>query len=358
MGGKSSKNKANAQPKGGGKKDFKFLLLGSGESGKTTFHKQIKLLFDQNFKEEEVRSYIPNIYANVLTTMVSLTNACFKTDENNPFDDMRLLEDGKKFKEMKPEDLILNDKELKKYSPELHQSVVALWADNKVKEAYEKFRYEYHIFDGAGHFLDNLERIKPPNYVPNTEDILNCRRKTIGIVELKFTSEHQGTKLALNIVDVGGQRNERKKWERCFEGVNAVMYVASLGEYDQKCYEDDTTNRMLESLELFESVINNNFFRDAQILLFFNKRDVFAKKIKTSSLAKTFSDYEGGPDHDAGFKFIQQKFLDANKGDPNRIHMFLTQATDKDVVKETFDEVFKLLGSGSFGSGNSTTTGK
>jgi len=45
---------------------------------------------------------------------------------------------------------------------------------------------------------------------------------------------------------------------------------------------------------------------------------------------------------------FNKKFLDANKGNPERIHMFLTQATDKQVVKDTFDEVFKLLGSGAF----------
>jgi len=340
MGKGGSKPTKDTKTKGGGKKDFKFLLLGSGESGKTTFHKQVKLLFDQSFKEEEIRSYIPNIYANVLTTIVGLCTACFKEDEANPFSDSKLFEDGKRFKEMKPEDLILNDKELKKYTPELHQSIMNLWADKNVKSSYEKSRYEYHIFDGAGHFLDNLERIKPPNYVPTTDDILNCRRKTIGIVELKFTTNYGGTELNLNIVDVGGQRNERKKWTNSFVGVNAVMYVASLGEYDQKCYEDDTTNRMLESLELFETVINNNFFKDAQIILFFNKRDVFAKKIKSSPLSKTFPDFSGGQDHDVAFKFIQQKFLDANKGNPERIHMFLTQATDKGVVKDTFDEVF------------------
>lgn len=43
----------------------KLLLLGAGESGKSTIFKQIKLLFQTGFDETELRSYTPVIYANV-----------------------------------------------------------------------------------------------------------------------------------------------------------------------------------------------------------------------------------------------------------------------------------------------------
>ena len=49
--------------------------------------------------------------------------------------------------------------------------------------------------------------------------------------------------------DVGGQRNERKKWIHCFENVTAVIFVAAINEYNQVLYEDNTTSRMDESGE-------------------------------------------------------------------------------------------------------------
>ena len=57
--------------------------------------------------------------------------------------------------------------------------------------------------------------------------------------------------------DVGGQRNERKKWIHCFDSVTAVIFVAALSGYDSKCYEDHTQNRMIEALVLFEDISNS-----------------------------------------------------------------------------------------------------
>ena len=54
--------------------------------------------------------------------------------------------------------------------------------------------------------------------------------------------------------DVGGQRNERKKWIHCFEKVEAVLFVAAISEYDQVIIEDEKTNRMDETLVLFKEI--------------------------------------------------------------------------------------------------------
>lgn len=45
------------------------------------------------------------------------------------------------------------------------------------------------------------------------------------------------------IVDVGGQKSERRKWIHCFENVTSLIFLASLSEYDQVLEEKDTTVR-------------------------------------------------------------------------------------------------------------------
>jgi hypothetical protein len=40
------------------------------------------------------------------------------------------------------------------------------------------------------------------------------------------------------MVDVGGQRSERRKWIHCFESVTTVIFLVALSEYDQVLFEN------------------------------------------------------------------------------------------------------------------------
>merc|ERR1719242_2006817 len=84
-----------------------------------------------------------------------------------------------------------------------------------------------------------------------------------------------------------------KKWIHCFESVTAVLFVAAISEYDQVLYEDENTNRMVESLNLFEEICNSRWFRDTSMILFLNKRDLFEDKIQNVSLSVCFENYDG-----------------------------------------------------------------
>ena len=42
------------------------------------------------------------------------------------------------------------------------------------------------------------------------------------------------------MVDVGGQRSERRKWIHCFDRVQAIIFLVAVSEYDQVLAEDDT----------------------------------------------------------------------------------------------------------------------
>ena len=112
------------------------------------------------------------------------------------------------------------------------------------------------------------------------------------------------------LVDVGGQRSERRKWLHCLDDVVAIIYMAAMDDYDSMLEEDGATNRLQESLELFTTVTGSAYFADKGWILFLNKKDLFAKKIKEKPLNKYFSDIDpkSGSDYDKASAYLLDKY--------------------------------------------------
>lgn len=72
-----------------------------------------------------------------------------------------------------------------------------------------------------------------------------------------------------------------------------MLFCVAMSEYDLKLYEDETVNRMDESLKLFDEICNSKWFSDTSIILFLNKSDIFLEKIKTVDLNVCFKNYKG-----------------------------------------------------------------
>jgi len=72
--------------------------------------------------------------------------------------------------------------------------------------------------------------------------------------------------LDFKFLDVGGQRNERRKWIHCFEGVTAIIFVAAISEFDQVLYEDEKKNRLTEAVDVFQNVCGNHFFKETTFI--------------------------------------------------------------------------------------------
>jgi len=166
---------------------------------------------------------------------------------------------------------------------------------------------------------------------------LRARLRTSGIVERKFKIQNVDFKF----LDVGGQRNERRKWIHCFDGVTSVIFVAAISEYDQVLYEDESQNRLQEAIKEFEKICNNPFFDETAMILFLNKKDLFEDKIQKVNIKVCFPEYRGGQNYEECAEFMQKKFLDVNTGS-KLIFPHFTCATDTQLVQKVF-EACKLV---------------
>lgn len=145
-----------------------------------------------------------------------------------------------------------------------------------------------------------------------------------------------------SMFDVGGQRSERKKWIHCFENVTSIIFCVALSEYDQVLLEETTQNRMIESLVLFDSVVNSRWFMRTSIILFLNKVDLFKQKLGRSPLATYFPDYSGGNDVNRAAKYLLWRFNQVNRAHLN-LYPHLTQATDTSNIRLVFAAVKETI---------------
>mmetsp|Transcript_105935 Transcript_105935/g.129226 ORF Transcript_105935/g.129226 Transcript_105935/m.129226 type:complete len:371 (+) Transcript_105935:77-1189(+) len=339
-----------------GKPEYKLLLLGTGNSGKSTFFKQLTQLHGGGFMEDEYTQGIKHIHDSILAQMKNLLTSC--TEEMGIEFDNKLQESANIIQELSPHASI----------EDVKSHLITLWNDANVKRGFDE-RTNLGVADSASYFFDNIDRIASTNYRPTDKDILLARIPTTGMRKKKF----ELNKNIFNIYDVGGQRAERQKWIHSFQIVHGILFVASLSCYDQTLYEDNKLNAMHESLNLFSEIINSRYFKLTTIMLFLNKNDLFIDELmKGASLSVCFNnDKWNGPNWDKNndynpnkyqnnddikeakvyfencyekaLEFIRQRYQDQCLKKPKLIHFHTTTATDRDIVKKVFWDIQHII---------------
>jgi len=305
---------------------MKILLLGAGESGKSTIFKQMRIIHKDGYSEEERKAFVSTVHHNCLQNMKDLVNAASKL--------------GIQFDPSEKGDpsLILECSNQQLVTLELAPVIKRLWKSQAIQQTYEQ-RNQFQLADSAEYYFREIDRLSAPGFLPTDQDILRTRVRTSGIVEMAFEVDS----VQFKMFDVGGQRNERRKWIHCFDNVQAVLFVAAMSEYDQVLYEDESQNRMLEALSLFAEICNSRYFENTSMILFLNKRDLFEQKIKVVDLKVCFPEYEGGLDFESGCEFLVNQFRMLNQSPSKQIYVHVTCATDTDNIRFVFVAVKDII---------------
>jgi len=441
---------------------IKLLLLGAGESGKSTIFKQMKVLYGVSYTKDDMLNYIPQIYQNTISSMKTLLD--YTEGEVECKEEFAIIhgEDDANFGI--PDDSIL--------TAEIAEVISTLWKDKQVQEAFAD-RSQFQLNDSAQYFIErrikatsvksprddvpltalhychiNEKAIKgegkktdseksiyqvgdkvitkirgselegtvmkiakekkldaklddPPDffydlhfdgdckykvgdhvsappagviknkngetvreykwtenfpavitkvegdtcavkfdeYEPTLSDVMRVRIRTSGIVEEVYNIRG----VTFVMFDVGGQRNERKKWIHCFEDVTAVIFVAAISEYDQALFEDNSVNRITEALNLFHEITHLNWFVETPFILFLNKIDLFEEKIKHIDPGEWFPSYTGGCNYDKAAEFFKQRFLSKLPHNEKECYTHFVCAVDTNNVHKMFSACSEII---------------
>lgn len=203
----------------------------------------MRLIHSVPFNVQEVESYRQLVFNNITHGLKYLLDAMEDmnlevSDENIPH--VRLIEDAQDLRDGQP------------FPIEYHEPLQKLWEDSSVQKCWDRgneaaIPEKYVLYalmlpgseyglrrNSLAYFFADLSRLFDPTYQPSEQDIVHTRARTIGITETRFhLRDHE-----MLMVDVGGQKSERRKWIHCFQDVTSILFLVSLSGYDQCLIED------------------------------------------------------------------------------------------------------------------------
>ena len=204
------------------------------------------------------------------------------------------------------------------------------------------------------------------DYNPSQLDVTKTRIRTTGLVEAKYEINN----VCFHIWDMGGTRNERRKWICSFENVSCVIFTAALNHYDSVLFEDESRNAMLESIQLFDEIVNSKWFKRTEFVLFLTKLDTFKALLRNGvSLSKCFNEengwnglqwndddmyYRNGKDEvkddeifeqccEVAIDFIRDIYVSCNRNNFKRVFVHVVDATNKTQVERVFWDVQNIV---------------
>lgn len=173
------------------------------------------------------------------------------------------------------------------------EDIIQLWDDLDVQEHLA--RRNIALQNQAGFFLDDVKRIAEENYIPTPEDILRARVQTMGPEEHHIPLESENGKEWI-VYDVGGSRSQRAAWAQFFDNVTTIIFLAPASAFNQVLVEDETVNRMADTMKLWRNLCGNRLLQSVELVLFLNKMDILDKKLKAGiQFAKYVTSYKDRP---------------------------------------------------------------
>ncbi|PBK63551.1 heterotrimeric G protein alpha subunit 4 [Armillaria solidipes] len=294
---------------------IKVLLLGTGDSGKSTVLKQMRLIHSISFSQdiEYYRQLIPD---NLTGGLKCILDAMYDMGLTVSKDNIRYIHEIKDW-------WCVRDGE--PFPVRYCQPLKALWRDPGVQEAWQRGN-EAALPENLEYFFSDLDRLFDPQYQPTEQDIIQCRVRTIGIKETIFYLQDR----ELTVVDVGGQKSERRKWIHCFKDATSILFLVSLSGYDQCLVEDENVNQMHDAMAVWEPICRSQWFERTSIILLLNKNDLFEQKVPHSDIKNYFPDFDGEPgDVRAGREYFKHRFSKlATRAERRDIYIHVITATD------------------------------
>ncbi|KAJ7721957.1 guanine nucleotide binding protein, alpha subunit [Mycena maculata] len=217
----------------------------------------------------------------------------------------------------------------------LAEDMKALWNHQTVQALL--VRQNLRLQEAAGFFLDCLDEVTAPRYLPSDDHILRARLKTLGVSEYRIRMTSGGMTGSISrdwrIYDVGGHRSLRPAWAPYFDDMDSIIFLAPISAFDQVLAEEPRVNRLADSVNLWTTIVSNKLLANTNVILFLNKIDIMKSKLESGiKLVDYVNSYGRRPnDLENASNYLRKKFAGIQRENSPSHRVFychLTTVTD------------------------------
>ncbi|XP_061097749.1 guanine nucleotide-binding protein subunit alpha-14-like isoform X2 [Conger conger] len=304
----------------------RFYMIGEENSGMTTLFRQIRIIHGEGYSDQDRGGFTRTVFQNLFTAMQDLTNAM--TTLNIPYANPENQLYSQWIQDVKPQ-------QVSTLEARHADAIRRLWSDAGIRACYSR-RREFKLLDSTEYYMDDLDRIAAPGYIPTDQDILRAKTSLRGLEECAFDMGQHCFSRIYRYTPV----TRRSILHRVIVSVDFLLFVASLSQYDQFESSDDFENLLRMNLNLFKLIINNRLYRSMPVILFLNKKDILAEKIQTSHLQTYFPEFTGKQgDAEAAMDFIRGLFQSIVIAEGRLVCVHFTCALDPGNIRQAFCDI-------------------
>jgi len=333
---------------------MKILLLGAGEAGKSTILKQLQMLYEQKLDPVFYRQWLCRNSVTSARGLVEIAQSRSMEVDAGKAEIILGLDDG----EVPSEEGV--------------KAIEEIWATGVLQTAYDMNQKDPKLWlpDHAVYYISQIRTFIDTKFVPTHSQMLLTRSLTAGVNAVGFSDQVDGayllahcpvaaqmlgtnelpsdTKLDWEVIDVGGQRAERKKWMEKLKEALGLIFTVGLPEYAQVLYEDPDTIRMQESLDLFKMWANHKDFARKPVVIAFTKKDLFASQFNLEKFKNFYKDFETpeGSDEEiakAALEHIKNSFKNLLENKRKKLETFFINTTDKDDFRDMLEGLKEIV---------------
>ena len=213
---------------------IKLLLLGPGATGKSTLFKSLQIINSGKIEDGVIKIAADIIRQNIVIGIMTLVHQSHVLYSKNPEKyracQFILPENEEERKKIETAvsvvskyqngasfsiEIDIKDDDLS----DLSNAVELLWSLPHIKATFVNHGRHFAFSDNLEYFFDNVDRMMDKNYIVSDQDCLKNRTKTTGMHQYIYDGNKSDEKLStkFHVIDVGGQRAERRKWVQYFD---------------------------------------------------------------------------------------------------------------------------------------------